>query len=178
MKRMGKLLKNSDGFSVVEMLLVVGVVIVIALVGFLVFHSNNKPKSAVSTNTKSTSNTAGASYTALSPATVPSKVAECSQTLTYQSTGDSLPVECDNGDLNTLEWNALSALEPKVMTLGYNATESQVQSALCSDASDSDSDANTKSANVIEATTYQIAALYYGWNFATNPSVVLSNGTC
>jgi hypothetical protein len=114
----------------------------------------------------------------LSPATVAPKIAECSQKLTYASNGDSSPIQCSNGDLNVLEWNALSALEPSVMTLGYNATESQVESALCSDAGDSDSDANTNASNIIETTTYQISALYYGWNFSSNPAAELSNGTC
>ncbi|HUD05881.1 MAG TPA: hypothetical protein VMR18_03150 [Candidatus Saccharimonadales bacterium] len=179
---MGKLQRRSAGFTIVEVLVLLFVVIILATISLLVIHANTKPDKASSSSSSTATNksapSTNSSYAILSPATVPSKTPECSQTLTYQSNGNSEPVKCANGYLNTLEWNALAALEPKVMTLGYGATESQVQTDLCSDASDSDSDANTGSSNVIEDTTYQISALYYGWNFSSDPSVVLRNGTC
>jgi hypothetical protein len=174
---------QSDGFAPIEAFIALASCIVVILIGLFVFHSDHhqsvtvqpsalKPKSST-TLTKNTN-----SYAVLSPATVPSKTAECSQPLSYASDGDSGPIQCASGDLNTLEWNALSALEPSVMSLGYDASETEVQTAICNDASDSDSDANTDAANVIETTTYQISALYYGWSFATNPSAALGNGSC
>lgn len=117
-------------------------------------------------------------YAVLSPATVPSKTPECNQPISFAANGNSGPVQCANGDLNVLEWNALSALEPTVLTLGYSATPSQIQAALCSDANASNADANTRNSNVIEGTVYQIAALYYGWNFSPSPSVILTDGGC
>ena len=107
----------------------------------------------------------------LSPATVPSKTAECSQSVTYASNGVPGPVQCSNGELNSTEWNALAALEPSILKLGSNVNAGQVQSALCNDVA-------TNISNPIELTVYQIARLYYGWNFSNNPSVVLTNGTC
>jgi len=62
------------------------------------------------------------------------------------------------------------------MSLGYGATVAQIQPALCADANASDSDANTKNGSIVEATVYQISALYYGWNFSTNPAAILNGG--
>lgn len=142
-------------------------------------HSATTTSSDTSTADSPSSNTqASSSYAVLSPATVPPKVPECSTQITYQSDGNSGPITCGNGALNVLEWNALAALEPKVMSLGYSPSESQVAATLCADASDSNSDATTRDSTIIETTTYQISALYYGWSFPTNPTTVLSNSQC
>lgn len=168
--------KQSNGFAMIESLIVACVVVVCVLGLHLILthhHTDNHPANSTATNTQQTSvGTSGSSsYAVLSPATVPSKVAECDQNITFTSNGNSSPIQCANGDLNVTEWNALSALEPKVMTLGYKATAAQVQAALCSDV-----DANVS--NPIELTVYHITSLYYGWHFSTNPSVVITNGTC
>lgn len=108
----------------------------------------------------------------LKPATVPPKVAECSQPLAYSSGGNISPYQCSNGDLNVNAWEALSGLELKVMSLGYNPSASLVRSTLCRDA-------KTNAAGYIEQTAYLISALYYGWNFGSNgPDLVLLSGTC
>jgi hypothetical protein len=117
-------------------------------------------------------------YAILAPAIVPSKTAECSTPITYNSNGTSGPLTCSNGDLNVLEWNALSALEPKVMTLSYGSTVAQIQAAMCTDANDSASDESTADSNLIESITYQISAAYYGWGFNPSPTTVLSNASC
>ncbi len=135
-------------------------------------------ESTSSTSSSTTSSPSSNAYAILSPATVPPKVPECSTQIAYDSNGNSGPITCPNGALNVLEWNALAALEPKVMSLGYTASESQVAATLCADASDSNSDATTRDSAIIETTTYQISALYYGWSFSTNPSAVLSNSQC
>jgi hypothetical protein len=180
---MSKIQKYLADLGSTELIIISFTFILLVLAGYFMLRNTASPVlSASSSNNKSVSTSTTSdnqeSYAVLSPATVPSKVPECSQALTYASDGDSSPVECANGDLNIQEWNSLSALEPEVMTLGYTPSFSQVQAALCKDASDSDSDANTKASNIIEATTYQISALYCGWSFSSDPSVVLTNGTC
>lgn len=163
-----------------EILIAIIVAATIGFVGYLVLRNPMPVKTAPTTAAATPKPAAAATnpYAILSPATVPSKIAECSQPLTYASNGNPEPLSCAGGGLNILEWQALAALEPKVMTLGYGASASQVQSAVCTDATDSNSDANTNYSNVIEETTYQISALYYGWNFPSNPAAVLSNGSC
>lgn len=162
-----------NGYSLLESLIVLVVVILLAGAGYFIYKENHKHTSSVtkSVAAKQTNNPTNSAYATLTPATVPSKVVECSQQISYASNGVPDPVQCSNGDLNVTDWQALAALEPKVLTLGYDATASQVQSTLCSDV-----DANIS--NPIELTVYQIASLYYGWNFSSNPSVVLTNGTC
>ncbi len=174
MKKMGKLKLNNHGFGAVEIAFMLVVIIGLCLSGYFLFSNDHKTPTNNSSNTQpsSTNSTSGNSaYAVLSPATVPSKTAECSQQISFSSNGDSGPVTCSNGNLNILEWNGLSALEPSVMKLGYSATFAQVQSALCADVKENIS-------NPIEVTTYQISALYYGWNFTSNPAAVITNGTC
>lgn len=170
------------GFAVMDFLFVILGFIIIGLISYFAFNrilngTTTSPQSHASASAPTTTNKTNP-YAVLSPALVPSKTAECSQQITFASDGNSSPVKCNNGDLNVLEWNALATLEPTVLTLGYNATSSQVQAALCADVKSSEADANTNNASVIEGTVYQIAALYYGWNFSPDPSVVLTNGTC
>jgi uncharacterized protein (UPF0333 family) len=165
------------GFVSMEIIFVVLVLLVIGIAGYFVVHELHSSPVTPSATTK-TPNAATNSYAVLSPATVASKVPECTTPISFQTNGNSGPVQCTNGDLNATEWNALSALEPTVMSLGYAATPAQVQAALCSDATASNSDANTKNSFIVEGTVYQISALYYGWNFPSNPSAVLSNGSC
>ena len=173
---MGKL-KDTAGFAVTEVLVALLVLIALAFTIHFVTHRGSHNNTTVPSGAASPTTTAPAAsntanpYAILSPATVPSKTAECSQQLTFTSNGDPNPVTCANGDLNILEWNALAALEPSVFKLGYNATAAQVQSALCADVS-----ANVS--NPSELSSYQIASLYYGWSFTSNPGVVLTNGTC
>jgi hypothetical protein len=167
------------GFISYEAIFAVLVLVALGLTGYFILHDSNKTAAPVITPSKTTGapSTTNA-YAVLSPATVPSKVAECNTPITFASNGNSGPIQCSNGDLNVTEWNALSALEPSIMSLGYGATPSQIQPALCNDANASDSDANTKNSIPVEMTVYQISALYYGWNFSTNPTSVLTDGGC
>lgn len=172
---MGKSFKDSDGFALIEILIAVVLVIVLLLAVHFITHSKSHAKTPLVTNSTNTSTYTSANnankFATLSPAVVPAKAAECSQQLTFSSNGTSSPISCANGDLNILEWDALAALEPSVFKLGYDATSAQVQTALCSDV-------KTNVSNPIEESVYRMAALYYGWNFSSNPSAVLSNGTC
>lgn len=126
----------------------------------------NSATSVTASQSQSTNN-----YTVLSPATVPPKVAECSQSISFSSNGTSGPLQCSNGNLNVTEWESLAALEPQIMSLGYNVTTSQAESALCSDV-------HKNISNAIEQINFQISSLYYGWSFQSNPTVVLTNGNC
>jgi len=178
MKPMSSL--STAGFASFVAVFVIMVLFVIAVSGYFVVHELHAKPTAPSGSAKSpqTSSANTNLYAVLSPASVPSKVPECATPVSFQANGNSGPVQCANGYLNATEWSALAALEPSVMSLGYSPSEAQVQAALCSDASASNSDANTKNSFIVEGTVYQISALYYGWNFPSNPSAVLGSSSC
>ena len=114
------------------------------------------------------------SYVILKPATVPPKISECQQSLSYASDGNPAPVQCNDGSLNTLAWNAISALEPTVMKLGYTPTQAEVESAMCNDANAANADSSAAISAPLEETAYALSSLYYGWSFGLNPSSVLA----
>jgi hypothetical protein len=169
---------NNDGFLLTELVVISSLSILIIGGLFLLFHSPNNESGTKHTRTDASTVSENSKYSVLAPATVPSKVAECDQSLSYGSDGNPSPVKCLNGSLNVLEWNALATLEPRVMSLGNSATSAQVQSDICSDANAADADSSVSASNAFEESVYQISALYYGWNFSSDPSVVLSNGAC
>jgi len=161
--------------------MIIGVCIILGAILLVVHYSNKSSSKTSATQSSTTVNQPGNSsnpYAVLAPATVPSKTAECSTPISFQTNGDSGPIQCANGDLNATEWNALAALEPSVLGLGYSPSENQVEADLCSDANASNSDANTKNSAIVEQTVYQIASLYYGWSFPSSPVVVLTSGRC
>jgi prepilin-type N-terminal cleavage/methylation domain-containing protein len=165
---------KDKGFGITELIITVAILAIIVVGGLMVYiHEHNKATlvKGVHTQVQITPPAVSSDYAVLSPASVPSKTAECSLGITYASNGVPGPVQCPNGDLNSTEWNALAALEPSVFKLGYSVNIGQVQTALCSDVA-----ANIS--NPIELTVYQIASLYYGWSFSSNPSAVLTNGSC
>ncbi|MGH7196061.1 MAG: hypothetical protein ACREGA_04790 [Candidatus Saccharimonadales bacterium] len=165
---------KSDGFGLGQLLAALFVVIILVLAGILLFHRRTAAPAATANKSGTTaieSTKQSGSYAKLAPANVPSKTAECQQKINFTNNGVAQPIKCPNGELNKLAWNSLAALEPKVMTLGYAATPSQVQAALCADV-------HANVSNPIEAASYQISALYYGWHFASNPSAVITGGTC
>jgi len=169
---MGKTKLNNKGFGAVEIVLVLVVIAGLCLSGYFLINGNHKTNNLTTSSAANTPTNQGSNaYGVLSPATVPSKTAECTQQISFSGNGNSGPITCNTGGLNVTEWNSLAALEPKVMTLGYTATTAQIQSALCADVHENIS-------NAIEETNYQIAALYYGWNFSSNPNAVITNGTC
>lgn len=161
--------------SIAKFILGVLALLVLIAISYLMYtnyHASKENLSNANTaNTTSPSPSSSNPYVVLSPATVAPKVAECSDALTYYTNGTSGPIQCSNGDLNAQEWDALSALELKVMTLGYGASESQVESTICSDL-------NTNAGTLIEQSAYQISALYYGWAYGSAPTAVIGNGTC
>ncbi len=153
--------------------------IIVVIIGYFIYSSLNTYNSNVTqiqpatSNTKSKINT---TYAILKPASVPSKVAECSASLTYSSDGNPSPLQCPNGDLNVLAWNSLSALEPQVMKLGYNPSQTQVENAICKDGNAAAVDSAPVILAPIETSIYQISSLYYGWHFSINPAQLLASG--
>lgn len=126
---------------------------------------------ATPATTVSTSTTTPANRAILPPATTQPVVAECSQQLEYGADGSYGPLTCVNGtDLNALAWNAAASGSPLIMSLGPDATPSQVDAALCSDIG--------HSTIPIETGAYHLAAMYFGWSFAYDPSSTLANGSC
>ncbi len=165
---------RNNGYTAIEALVVILIIAVISVVGYWIYSKDHRLPANTTNNQSSvikTSNSAANPYATLSPASVPSKTLECSQAVSYASNGVPGPVQCANGYLNKNDWQALAALEPSVLSLGYNATSTQVEAGLCSDV-------KANISNPIEETVYQIASLYYGWNFNPNPATILSSGSC
>lgn len=172
---------NQKGFGIFGYLVLPLVIVVIIFIALILITNHKAKSTAIKHTSNSSTSSALASnnlFKVLSPASVPPKVAECSENVTYASNGQPSPIQCDNGYLNVIAWNSLATIEPSVMTLGYNANVSQVQSAICADANAANADSSATTSNAIEATVYQISSLYYGWHFTTDPSLVLRNGIC
>jgi hypothetical protein len=172
---------TSEGFTIIEGLFFLFALAIIVIIGVLLFsnHKNSKSSSSGRTATSTSFKTSPTNpYAVLAPATLPSKQTECSEPISYSTSGSPSPIQCANGDLNVTAWNALSALEPTVMSLGYTPSVSEVQSAICKDANAADADSSATTSNAIETSVYQISKIYYSWNFPSDPSVVLTNGTC
>jgi hypothetical protein len=163
----------SASFFVSLVVVILGAILVIGAAGYIIFHSSSKKPTETKTLTSASAKITPAknkAYAVLTPASVPSKTAECSTPISYDSSGASGPVQCSNGDLNILEWQAVAALEPRILSLGYNVTLQQVEATVCLDI-------ETNSVPLIEKTAYQIAALYYGWNFPSNPTAAITSNT-
>jgi hypothetical protein len=174
-----KLTTNENGFSVGNVVTVIVVLVILACLSHVITHyKSNTANDSTAATSETATNTTTDPYAILAPATVPSKATECSEPVTIDSNGDPQPVQCSNGDLNVTEWQSLASLEPTVMGLGYGATVQQVQAALCKDTNIGDADSSASLRNPTEESVYQISALYYGWNFSTNPTSVLSNNNC
>lgn len=171
---------NHRGAAVTPLIIASATFLVVVAIGYYVFSRVNAKAVNTAINsqqTKITSNTSQNNpYAILKPATVPSKTAECSQQLSYNSNGDPRPITCSNGELNVLDWQAMAALEPKVMKLGYSPTAAQVEAAICLDGNAANADSNVYITGPLEANAYQISSLYYGWHFSINPIALLDNG--
>ncbi len=153
--------------NLIKLLIIIGALVLVLLI---IIDRNNYGDTSTKTTSAATNPTTvlGTPVSVnkvLTPATVPPKVQECYQTVGYSSTGVPSPLTCVNGAINVNAWNAISAQEPKVMSLGYSPNVSVVQAAVCSDISAASSDSAPGADNDLESSAYQISALYYGWNF-------------
>lgn len=175
-----KKLTTQSGAALTPLIIASATFLLVVAIGYYVFTSvNTKAVNSTqsSQQTKATLQPQPISpYATLKPATVPSKTAECSQQLSYNSNGDPSPVTCSNGDLNILDWQAMAALEPKVMKLGYSPTLAQVEAAICIDGNAANADSSVYITGPLEANAYQVSSLYYGWHFSINPIALLYNG--
>ena len=167
-----KIRSKSAGSSIITGLFSAVTVLVIAMVAYLIY--TNTHHAITQDSTSSSSGSSQPTSYILPPANVPPKINECQQHLTYAVNGDPSPIQCSNGALNVLAWNALAAQEPSVMKLGYQTSQAQVQAAICKDANAADADSSAIISAPLESTAYRLAALYYGWGFNLNPTAVIT----
>jgi hypothetical protein len=74
--------------------------------------------------------------------------------------------------LNVLAWILLAPMSQRVMSAGPAVTLNNLQIALCRDVSLG----HAKVPQEISA--YELAAAYYGWSFATEPTQILATSGC
>jgi hypothetical protein len=109
----------------------------------------------------------------LAPATVASAVDVCSEQLSHLASQTVDPFKCKGGGLNQLAWAELATRRPVTFELGPNATPQQVHDALCVDAQNQEIGTTSLTVEV-----YQLAQLYYGWQFAISPIPDFTGGGC
>lgn len=148
--------------------------------GLISLLSSAKPttKEQLTTSLKASAkqvNSNNSNYPTLSPATLPSKVGTCSAPLSYSYNGNPSPVTCGNNLININDWNAIAALEPKVLTLGYQPSLTEVENTICLDANISNTYSDVTINAPLEANAVQLASLYYGWNYTLNVANILRN---
>jgi hypothetical protein len=107
----------------------------------------------------------------LSPASVPPVVDECNHSLQIGADGNIRPLTC-NGKLNVRAWQRVARENPLVLSLGQDVVPDQVLQAMCSDLQ------KTTGTKPLEATAYDLAALYYGWKFGVSPKQEFLDGNC
>jgi hypothetical protein len=133
----------------------------VAVVGLLIANSGDE------SSTDSNSAILGAATVRgrdpLPPASSPPSVDECSKRLFIAVNGTAGPLTCTNGNINVLAWRHYAKTDPLVMTLGPNATPETAGAAMCADI-------KGETTTSREEETYRIAAVYYGWNFALDPT--------
>lgn len=171
---------SEKGAAIAPLIIAFVSFIAVVMVGYLVLTHVKSSTGVVGNSTPTIKNIGNQqtvnAYAVLSPATVPPKVAECSQTLSYTSNGVPSPVTCQNGDLNILDWQAMAALEPTVMKLGYSPSETQVKAAICTDGNAANQDSSIAISAPMEANAYAVSSVYYGWNFQIDPVSLLESG--
>lgn len=168
-----KIHPTSAGSTIVTGLFGVITILVIAMVAYLIYTDTHH--AIIQGSSSSTPGSSQPATYILPPASVPPKINECQQHLTYAANGNPSPIQCSNGALNVLAWNALAAQEPSVMKLGYQASQAQVQAAICKDANAADADSSAIISAPLESTAYHLAALYYGWNLSIDPTAIITH---
>lgn len=99
-------------------------------------------------------------------------VALCAQPISTQPDGNAVPLLCTNGALNVTAWKHFAPIAPRVLAAGPAALLGSVQAALCRDVS------ITHATVPLELSAYELASAYYGWNFSTDPTEILSPSSC
>lgn len=155
-----KLKNNQKGFSALEGLLIVIILVIIGTVGWIIYKNNHKTVSVAPKTSL---------YAILAPATVASKSPECYDNTPNgsgpgPSTQDNYPETCRNGDLNVDAWNQVKSQDggsPVMMKLGYDASAKQICQAYL----------DNFVTGAIQGELYDLSAKYYGWHFATDPTL-------
>lgn len=172
---MGKLRKNTDGFTAVELLLIVLIIIVLAFVGWYVYHTDHKPKATVlTTSTSSKQTTSGGTST---PSTSSSS---STKYITITQWGVRAPI---TNNSVSLEYTLSSNSTPQYAS--FSSTELDASDSTCkSDGNDGgvveryastdivqNEDGSSSgqtpsqyfSANDISSTDYALVGNYYYW---------------
>lgn len=126
-----------------------------SLAGFLMCSVALEPTVAAAPSRQNHGRVQGA-FAVLAPATVPSKIAECHQSLGQGSDGAVGPLFCANGRLNATAWAAYARLagsNDPILKLGRHATLPHIKKALCTPQPGS---------NPIGSDEYALAKAYYG----------------
>jgi predicted Ser/Thr protein kinase len=127
-----------------------------------------EPTTTTTITTTTTTRTQPSNRAILAPATVPPSVDECRQQLMFAVDGTAGPVKCANGDVNVVAWKYYARDgHRRILSLGRFATPQQALDAMCNDGS---------STIPLEQQAYLLAATYYGWQFAGDPSGAFANG--
>ena len=106
----------------------------------------------------------------LPPARTLPVVALCAQPVTTGQDGTAGPLICSNGALNVLAWRFFVPLAPRVLAAGAFVSLKALQTAMCLDVNVSHASTSQ------ESSAYELAFAYYGWNFSTDPTSVLTSG--
>lgn len=131
--------------------------------------------------------TPNANASILPPAYIASAVGVCSAELTYAADGSAGPLFCggqygdgtwqygtvglglESAPVNELAWDYYSPMNGSLFTAGPDTTAAEAQALVC---------ANPGGTIPITSDTYYLAAAYYGWNFAVDPTLALTDGGC
>lgn len=87
---------------------------------------------------------------------------ECTLPLTNDADGNVTPLLCATGGVNTSAWqhyaSGRSGVTPKLLTLGRDATSTQVFNAMCSDYT------SIYKTYPLTISAEKLAQAYYGWS--------------
>lgn len=90
----------------------------------------------------------------------------CSAPITTTADGNATPLLCASGAVNVQAWQFYASVSASILGLGLNPTQGQAENAMCDDI------AHNHATRPEEANGYKLAATYYGWSFAIDPSKV------
>ncbi len=89
---------------------------------------------------------------------------ECNVPITFAVDGTFGPLLCANGAVNVVAWAYYwNRYQPELMTLGREATQAQVENAICS----------TNLSNPMTTDVETLVAAYNGWSFHIDPQTIL-----
>lgn len=132
--------------------------------------TTSAPRASSTTTTTVSTTTTTSTGGVLPPATTPPVVSECSIQLAFAADGNASPLFCTDGGINVVAWNYFAGSYPQILSLGPNATPTQVQQAMCA--------AMAHGTGPTVQSAGQLAERYYGWHFAVDPVTNFIPGNC